>query len=331
MKNSVLSSCAVLLCLFAATAFPSCAQKTISAKQWKHTTRVCYRNENGSLPPEHQFSISISVDKDSIICNVYRSGRLAGSIREGSSEALFNKLKSRLAAQGLSSVATDENAMLPRGGDITSIACYANGSKSPYFSAFSTGGEGTLILTEGSASDAFNAVLPMPVDAIMDKFPGTFGAHAAGASRTVMIKTIDDGMWPRTTRVYYNYTAASVAPDYHRSYSIDICKDSIVVDITSYGNHLLHAVYPFTEKQFSLVKAQLQTQGFGEKPRSNESPTTGGSFESVAFYADGNSSPYYATTSDDGIATLYVQKGRAIDAFSKALPESIETLIERTR
>ena len=128
----------------------------------------------------------------------------------------------------------------------------------------------------------------------------------------------------------YSYEDATIVPEYHRSYSISICEDSIQVVITSYSEVLLRKTYPFTPEQFKGLKECLAKQDFSiGKPNGPE--PMGGSSESVAFYKKGEDKSYFAGYVTKDVGTLYIEKGSVGEAFHQALPVSLQTLIESTR
>lgn len=143
--------------------------------------------------------------------------------------------------------------------------------------------------------------------------------------------TITEEQWENTDFVRYSFIDSSTPPEWHRSYSIGITKDSIVVNVTSYGDVLLREVYPFTPERFDSVKNRLAEQKFSLCPPADVPLPPGGMSESVAFFKANESQAYFAGSVYAGIGTLRWEKGSISDAFVRVLPRSIHEIIAGTR
>ena len=82
--------------------------------------------------------------------------------------------------------------------------------------------------------------------------------------------------------ITYHYGAASVSPEYHRSYSIIIATDSIRVIVDSYSDTLANEKYNFTVAQFESVISSLRNNGIKSCTLGNNDDCTGGTSETVS-------------------------------------------------
>lgn len=308
------------------------AQKVISKKQWKTTARIVYSCSNHSVIDNYKANYTITADKESNRIDVYLGSKYAGGLITESTPEAFNALKNRLAAQKLGSIPDEKVGILPTGGDVETVKCYAEGKDDPYYDAFTTGGVGTMSFTGAELAEAFELV--MPVTAILEDFKRkkhqeeeVQKAHLRKDARLI----ISPSQWDAMTMAVYNFTDSSTPPEYHRSYSISICKDSITVEVASYGDLLLRKSYPFTQERFNAVKKELAAQVISKGEAKEEPLSTGGTTDALSFYLNGAEKPFFSAYSYDGVGTLYIEKGSAGNAFRKALPEDIEAIIESTR
>lgn len=321
MKHTLFALCALVL----AATMPAMAQKPITKKQWKKTTCVVYTYHSGSAIDPNKRDYTVCVNKDSIIVRVSAPDGSGGSMVFESSAEQFNSLKAQLAAQGLGYISPDKVGAIPLGGGSESIECFAGDDA--YYEGYWSDRIGTLTLKKGYAFDAFDRILPMPINEII---------HAVAPPKPPVIRqplirriTLSPEQWEEVDFVRYSFTDASLPPEYHRSYSIGIDKDSVVVKVWSYGSLLLHEAYPFTQEQFEEVKQQLIAQGFSSGKPSDEPMPTGGTEDAVGFFC--GEKCLFSASAYAGIGTLFIEKGGAASAFLKALPEPIETIIDRTR
>ncbi len=146
---------------------------------------------------------------------------------------------------------------------------------------------------------------------------------------SVLQKSISKEQWAKTDRVSYSFTDASLPPEYHRSYTIDINSDSVCISVTCYGDVLLRESYPFTKEKFDAVKTELAEQGFKLNKHAQESTETGGTADAVAFYIGDQC--YFTGSVYAGMGSLSVKNGPINKAFVKALPEDVDAIIASTR
>lgn len=315
----------VLLCLLL-TACDSLAS-SISKKQWERTVRVCYHYDCGSLAPQCKRDYTISIDEKDIIVKIYDYSNLLGEKHFDSSPELFNKVKAQLQSMNLGSKRAKKETPVC-GGHTESVSCFAEGEDTPYFSAVKKKGGSTLVAS-GNVADVFTSVLPMPIREIIEEVAPTM--RSAAPQRNPDRTTVSDEDWAATNYVCYSFTDASLPPEYHRSYSIGISKDSIIVNVTSYSRKLLHKVYPCTEETFNKVIARLAAQGISKGKAKGEATSTGGTTDALSFFKNNEDTPYFSASVYDGIGTLYIEEGSPADAFLNALPHPIEEIIDSTR
>lgn len=158
MKSFISALCAVLLL----SSVPASAQKPISKRQWKKTTRIVYSCENGSVIDPYKEAYTITADKDSVIMQVYLGRKYAGTVGMESSPKTFRRLKSRLSEQRLGTIPEGEVSEVPMGGDIQRISCFAKGNEAPFYDTYITGGVGTMAII-GDPLSAFSELLPVDI------------------------------------------------------------------------------------------------------------------------------------------------------------------------
>ena len=136
--------------------------------------------------------------------------------------------------------------------------------------------------------------------------------------------------WAATTMVEYRYGDSSVAPEYHRSYTISITESHMVIAINSYGNVLLKKEYPNTPADFKAFKEELSKKGIKKRRKKKEDPCDGGTSETIRLYKDDVKyfdAYVYHCSGDQG--TLVIPAGTAA-LICRQLPENVDSLIEST-
>lgn len=310
----------ILAAMTAALTLPMRAQQTISGKDWKATQCVAYTYTcDASLPREEKQNYCINVLSDHVELLMWNDYKEHKELFFGFSPKEFENFKKQLARMKPKALPEAEGTQV-RGAAKETLECSKEqSSTSPYFKAYTSKGAGTLSLQSGNLSEPFLALLPEPVDALLvQNLP----------KHTPRLRVTDE-QWTATDLVRYSFTDSSTPPQYHRSYDISICKDSIVVNVTSYGDLLLTQTYPFTAEKFDALKKQLASQGFSKGEKTDGPMPTGGTEHSVAFYSRGKC--FFSAYSYAGIGTLYIEKGNAASAFIKALPEDINAIVNSTR
>ncbi|MBP3228479.1 MAG: hypothetical protein J6M53_06860 [Bacteroidaceae bacterium] len=316
---------AILLSLIFAFGCQTDAQKALTKKDLKDTQLVTYSYECGSLPTEMVRNYAIEVTAGMLRVVMWNASGETQFVEIGYPAKQWEKFKKQLASQGFSALSEPQGAPAPGAGTET-VACSKYTFGSPYFKAFASKDYGTLRVKSGNPADAFFALLPQPIEALLDTYlplPKPQAAQPQG--------TISDAEWAATTAVRYDFTDSSTAPSFHRSFSITIDKDSIVVDVTCYGDLLSHNAYPFTAQGFNSVKAHLASQGIRKGTKRNEPEPTGGKTYALSFYRDGEATSYFSAYTYAGNGTLYIERGTPAEAFVKVLPEPIDTIVNRTR
>ena len=136
--------------------------------------------------------------------------------------------------------------------------------------------------------------------------------------------------WSHATKVEYRYGDASVAPDYHRSYTIAITDSSKVITIDSYGDILLKRQYPNTPTDFQAFKDLLSKQGITTHKETDSGGCCGGTTEYIRLYQeDAKIFDAYVYHCSGNYGNLSLPAGTA-DLFSEQIPEDVQTLIDST-
>jgi hypothetical protein len=87
-------------------------------------------------------------------------------------------------------------------------------------------------------------------------------------------------------RVVYEYGDASVEPRYHRSYTIDVTKDSVHVVVDSYGDVLADTTYSLDGDRFEALLEELEESGLHSVDGSRPGGCTGGTTEAFILYGE---------------------------------------------
>ena len=90
--------------------------------------------------------------------------------------------------------------------------------------------------------------------------------------------------WSQTTKVVYRFGDSSVAPDYHRSYTITVTKSIVSISIDSYGDVLLTWEYPFSPVKFKTFIEKLSQSGMKKRKMKDDEGCAGGRTESIRLY-----------------------------------------------
>ena len=136
--------------------------------------------------------------------------------------------------------------------------------------------------------------------------------------------------WSQATKVEYRYGDASIAPDYHRSYTIAITDSSKVITIDSYGKVLLTRQYPNTPADFQTFKELLSKQGIATHKETDSGGCCGGTTESIRLYQeDTKTFDAYVYHCSGNYGNLSLPDGIE-DMFREQIPEDVQILIDST-
>ncbi len=130
------------------------------------------------------------------------------------------------------------------------------------------------------------------------------------------------------TKYVYQHGDRSVAPDYHRSYSIEVSADTTVFTISTYGKVLLRKTY--SQNKLAEIEAALNGMDIKLK-KEKKSACSGGYSESLQKYSQSeivfNGYVYHC---DEESGTLHVGNGDLSSVFKAVIPESVDSLINET-
>ena len=70
----------------------------------------------------------------------------------------------------------------------------------------------------------------------------------------------------KITMYVYHYGDRSVAPDYHRSYTIEVSADSTVFIVTTYGKELLRKTYNQNKLAVTMFAVINTNEPIGDSP-----------------------------------------------------------------
>ena len=88
------------------------------------------------------------------------------------------------------------------------------------------------------------------------------------------------------TRVEYIYTDSSVPPQYHRSFVIEVTRDSARVVVDSYGEVLARETRAIAPDEFQALLETLEEAGLSIVPEKENEGCTGGTTETVVMYKE---------------------------------------------
>ncbi len=88
------------------------------------------------------------------------------------------------------------------------------------------------------------------------------------------------------TRVEYRYTDSSVPPRYHRSFVIEVTRDTARVVVDSYGDVLARDSRAIAPEEFRAVLETIEGAGLTTVTEKENEGCTGGTTETVVMYGD---------------------------------------------
>lgn len=139
---------------------------------------------------------------------------------------------------------------------------------------------------------------------------------------------ITDQDWQETTKIVYSHSDASVAPDYYRSYTLTVSKDSIGIVVRDYSRTLLTEIQPYTEQDFQSFVSKLKKAGI-KKVKEVMSAATGCDTEKLALYK-GDNNYFSAYKTCDGGDMKLADRVSLEHIISKQAPELVGK-VEQTR
>ena len=142
---------------------------------------------------------------------------------------------------------------------------------------------------------------------------------------------ISSADWEQTTKMEYRFGDASVAPQYHRSYTISVSNSKKTITIDSYGDVLLQRQYDITTEEFLKFREAVAEKGISTHEEKEVSGCTGGKTEYIRLYKGDemyfDAYVYHCGGEDTG--TLTLPEGTS-DLFRNIIPEDINSLIDST-
>jgi hypothetical protein len=126
--------------------------------------------------------------------------------------------------------------------------------------------------------------------------------------------------WSNTTRILYQYEGGTVAPQYHRSYEIDVTQSIVKVTVDSYHVILAQKSYDITQQKFEWLVASLSRNNIRNVSHQYQSLTIGGprqkievyNQQGVFFYGTNNLSPQNDWGNLDGNVDAFVNDLKAL-------------------
>lgn len=143
--------------------------------------------------------------------------------------------------------------------------------------------------------------------------------------------TVSSADWEQTTKMEYRFGDASVAPQYHRSYTISISNSKKTITIDSYGDVLLQRQYDNTAEEYQKFREAVAEKGISKHEETEVSGCTGGKTEYVRLYKGDEMyfDAYVYHCGGDETGTLNLPEGTS-DLFRNMIPEDVNSLIEST-
>lgn len=113
----------------------------------------------------------------------------------------------------------------------------------------------------------------------------------------------------------YAFGDASVPPPYHRSYTIVVNKDSLVLTVDSYGDTLAEKTYTMPKNGLQELGTSLIKHNIHKRAENKQSEgCTGGTTASIAYTCGDQYEPFYASAYYCGGKTYGTLAGN-VDSF----------------
>lgn len=143
---------------------------------------------------------------------------------------------------------------------------------------------------------------------------------------------ISSADWEQTTIMEYRFGDASVAPQYHRSYTISISNSKKTITIDSYGDVLLQRQYDNTAEEYQKFREAIAEKGISKHEEKEDPGCTGGKTEYIRLYKGDEVyfDAYVYHCGGDDTGTLTLPEGTS-SLFRSIIPEDVNSLIESTR
>jgi len=87
------------------------------------------------------------------------------------------------------------------------------------------------------------------------------------------------------TKIIYHFGDSSVPPPYHRSYTVEIDKDSLSIVVDSYGSILAERSYQLDSLQFDSIVANIDKYQIENQKQVKNKGCTGGTSESISYFS----------------------------------------------
>lgn len=130
--------------------------------------------------------------------------------------------------------------------------------------------------------------------------------------------------------VEYNFNDASVAPEYHRSYTITVSEKKKTVKIHCYGDVLLSRDYDNTPEEYLAFRNELSEKGIKKlKPKKNVVPCDGGTTETLKLYK-GDECYFNGYVDNCSNGSTIVLPGSAVQLIKRQITDDIDSLINST-
>ena len=135
--------------------------------------------------------------------------------------------------------------------------------------------------------------------------------------------------WGNIRKIVYRYGDCSVAPLYHRSYTITIRNNVKTIDVDSYGSIVLSRNYPNDQESFDKFKESLSKTGI-HLHNPNVDDRTGITQLYLRLY-DEEQCVFmgYTTNAEGDYGNMYLPK-ESVRLFHNEIPESVGDIINKT-
>ncbi len=87
------------------------------------------------------------------------------------------------------------------------------------------------------------------------------------------------------TKIIYHFGGTSVAPIYHRSYTVELYSDSLSIVVDSYGTILSEKTYQLDSLQFDSIVANIDSFKIENQEKIKNRGCTGGTSESISYFS----------------------------------------------
>lgn len=89
----------------------------------------------------------------------------------------------------------------------------------------------------------------------------------------------------KITKINYRFGDSSVPPQYHRSYTVVLTKDTLHIKVDSYGSIISDTTYSIKQEQFDSIVSGIEKYNIKECKAVENTGCSGGTTKSLLYYS----------------------------------------------